>query len=109
MTMWRGRPDGIDELVRVHQNVRLPDASRARSAWRIRNAELAADGACCPKRDLAVTWDGDWPLGCGTAPDVVTRAASDPLAAVGDQVPLELAECRHQASMVGGTGKTTTW
>ncbi len=49
----------------------------------------------------------DRSLGGGTAPDVVTRAMPDTLAAVGDQVSLELAEHGHQPKYVRRGGETT--
>ena len=41
----------------------------------------------------------DRPLGRRTTPDVVPRAVADTLAAVGEQVQLELAKRRHRSSI----------
>ena len=50
--------------------------------------------------------DGNGPLGVRAAPDIVARAMPDALAAVGDQMSLELAERRHQSSIVGTAART---
>jgi hypothetical protein len=73
-----------------------PRAGSPDSAWRVGNPELATDRPGGSERNLAVTRNGDRTLGGGAAPDVVTGAASDALAAVVDQMPLELAQSRHE-------------
>ena len=56
---------------------------------------MTADRAGGAERNLAVARDGDRAV-CGwAAPDVVSRAVSDALATVFDQMPFKLAKRRH--------------
>jgi predicted RNase H-like HicB family nuclease len=48
---------------------------------------------------------GHRPLSAWAAPDVVTRPVADPLAAVRDQVPLELAKRRHASEYPAASGR----
>ena len=91
------REDSTDDGARASAR----PAARARhgalnsSVRRIGHPELPADRPRGPERDLAVARHGHRPLRLGAAPDVVARPVADAFAALGDQVPLELAKRRH--------------